>query len=295
MTGSENDVVLGRHLDSLTAEISKKFATMSVGGGSGIVLPTVANPVDGGFWLDVSGDVPVPKFYYGGETYVFDGASKGPRLPDDIVAYLPFGSSPTLDLCGNTWTAVGTPTIVDDANVPSGKSLYLNGDSYLENTTVSDSVGASPWTIDFWLNGRENTNSKLFGTFNNVYATHENCTTTNEKNFCIMLSRCGARPSYELDLFYNGTEFKNLSTPAGTRHHHALTYDGTDIRFFLDGVLIGSFTHNVILGRRFRIGDATFNNTGTHFVGSFDHFRIFKTALWTSDFTPPYLESDYYV
>ena len=216
-------------------------------------------------------------------------------MPDDIVAYLPFSSSPTTDFCGNTWTAIGSPTIVNDANVPTGKSLYLNGDSYLDNTTVSDSVGASNWTIDFWLNGDLNTNSKLFGTFNNAYATSEDSTTANEKNFCIMVVRNGAKSSYELDLFYNVTEFANVSTPAGTRHHHALTYDGTDIRFFLDGVLIGSFTHNVILGRRFRIGGAPFSNHGTLFKGSFDHFRIFKTALWTSDFTPPYLESDYYV
>lgn len=37
-----------------------------------LILPTVSSSVNGGFWLDVSGAPPAPKFYYGGTTYTFD-------------------------------------------------------------------------------------------------------------------------------------------------------------------------------------------------------------------------------
>lgn len=37
-----------------------------------LVLPTVSSSVNGGFWLDVSGTPPAPKFHYGGKTYMFD-------------------------------------------------------------------------------------------------------------------------------------------------------------------------------------------------------------------------------
>lgn len=37
-----------------------------------MILDTVPATVDGGFWLDVSGTPPTPKFYYGGKTYMFD-------------------------------------------------------------------------------------------------------------------------------------------------------------------------------------------------------------------------------
>lgn len=37
-----------------------------------LILPTVASSVNGGFWLDVSGTPPAPKFHYGGKTYMFD-------------------------------------------------------------------------------------------------------------------------------------------------------------------------------------------------------------------------------
>lgn len=45
-----------------------------------IVLPTVANPVDGGFWLDTR--IPVPKFYFGGQNYLLDAELIDRDLPE---------------------------------------------------------------------------------------------------------------------------------------------------------------------------------------------------------------------
>lgn len=85
MTNDQN-IVRGRHLDSLAAD-AKRFtleqnlalnqaiqAELADAGISGnTVLDTVPATVDGWFWLDVSGTPPVPKFYYDGTTYMFDG------------------------------------------------------------------------------------------------------------------------------------------------------------------------------------------------------------------------------
>lgn len=82
MTNDQN-AVRGRHLDSLAAD-AKRFALeqnlalnqaiqaelSEAGTGSGsVVLSTVPATVDGGAWLDVSGESPVLKVRYGGLPY----------------------------------------------------------------------------------------------------------------------------------------------------------------------------------------------------------------------------------
>lgn len=78
MTNDQN-IVRGRHLDSLAAD-AKRFtleqnlalnqaiqAELANAGTSGnVVLDTVPATVDGGLWLDVSGSSPVLKVRHGG-------------------------------------------------------------------------------------------------------------------------------------------------------------------------------------------------------------------------------------
>lgn len=45
---------------------------------------------------------------------------------DYLKVWLRFDESTTKDECGNTWTTIGTPTLVDGK---VGKALHLNGSS----------------------------------------------------------------------------------------------------------------------------------------------------------------------
>ena len=71
-------------------------------------------------------------------------------VDDYLVAHLPFDDSTTEDLCGNTWTAYGNPTIGTNGAI-SGNALQLNGSSYLQKSG-SISLGGQDFTIRGWFN-----------------------------------------------------------------------------------------------------------------------------------------------
>ena len=59
-----------------------------------------------------------------------------------LIAYLPFDTSTTADLCGNTWTAYNAPTIVNNLAVFSGANQYLELDGTI-------TLGGQDFTISF--------------------------------------------------------------------------------------------------------------------------------------------------
>ena len=230
------------------------------------VLGTASSTVDGGVWYELTNSVPQLKLHTGNYNYGFNYDSityKGNNA--NLVAYLLFTNN-FADACGNEWAATGNPSIVDGA-------LYLNGSSYLMNSTISDSIGELPWTIDFWVSATGE--SRLFGTFNAKY-------NRDQRNQWVSAFWENGHVTLH---FYDHPEAGQITVTSGTRHHLAFTYDGTTIRLFVDGVLSIAYEHEITLGGEFLIG--TSPNTAGFLTGSIDHFRIWKTALWTTDFTPP--------
>lgn len=236
-------------------------------GGTVGILDTVSSTVDGAFWYEVTDDVPALWFHKGNYDYRYthDKIRLVGNTNDALVAYLPFTT--TLDdACGNEWTVTGSPAIVDGV-------LSLNGGSYLTNSTIADSIGAQSWTIDFWATANPDASAYagFFGTFGG----------TNNSWVCIVWN--GGNPQLNFYSQYYPVQL-NLST--NTRHHYAVTYDGTDVRFFVDGSLGYTATRSVTLNGNFLIGSRS--DGAANIAGTIDHFRIFKgVALWTENFTPP--------
>lgn len=57
----------------------------------------------------------------------------------NLIEWLPFDKSPTEDLCGNTWTATGSPTIGANGAI-SGNALQLDGSgTFFSNVIISNS------------------------------------------------------------------------------------------------------------------------------------------------------------
>lgn len=244
------------------------WASVESGSAGGTVLDTVPSTVDGELWYEVSNGAPALWLHKGNYDYRFDFDRL--RLADDtnrwLVAYLPFTNN-FADACGNEWTATGNPSIVDGA-------LYLNGSCCLTNSTISDSIGELPWTIDFWVSATGE--SRLFGTFNAKY-------NRGQKNQWVSAFWENGHVTLH---FYDHPEAGQITVTSGTRHHLAFTYDETTIRLFVDGVLSRAYEHEITLGGEFLIG--TSPNTAGFLTGSIDHFRIHKgVALWTADFTLP--------
>ena len=241
------------------------------------VLDTASSTVDGGVWYEVnSNNVPQLKLHKGNYNYGFNYDSityKGGST--NLVAYLPFDTSTTADACGNTWAVTGSPTIN-----PNLSALYLapswNNPTYLTNSTISDSIGAQPWSVDFYAALNDTSGYKyFFGTYNTEYERG----TTNSWVAVVLY-----QDYYNLQ-FYNNIQAGTIRYSDANRHF-ALTYDGATIRLFVDGVLAVAYEHQITLGGDFVIGgNPAGDNNG--FSGSIDHFRIWRTAIWTENFTPP--------
>lgn len=68
----------------------------------------------------------------------------------NAVALLHFDSSITKDECGNTWSAVGSPTLSSDYHKFGSKSIFVNNENYIQSTD-SFTVGGSDLTIEAWI------------------------------------------------------------------------------------------------------------------------------------------------
>ena len=286
MTTQEgNNAVVARHLEAL-ANAAKNYtiaelANVSVSNEH--ILPTVASSVNGGFWLDVSGDTPVPKFYYGGVSYPFGGIVT-PSTPDYsqyLVGYLPFENSTTEDTCGNTWTATGNVSL-EIAPVKFGaKSLHCPAGAYIRAQNVLN-LYAEKWTFDCWANYQsiqaENAGAVALGT-TSTQGYNRYGVIVWDKDIGI----AGNGDSWQLD---QATP-NNFPSALNQWVHIAIVKNGTAITFFEDGQTVAShtLTETPRVGSYFWLGATPYGaNTDVYL----DNVRFFEgVALWTSNFTPP--------
>lgn len=194
----------------------------------------------------------------------------------NLIAYLPFDTSTTEDKLGNTWTAYGSPTIEDGA-------LQLNGASYLQSDSIAAQIGSDSWTVHWQAICNQSGERTFFGTYN------ANVSTSSLRNNCWV--RCiFYNGNVAVDLYGNSTA-SGLSLQYGTSHHYALSYDGTNLRLFVDGVLKITKAASVTLGGAFRIGLCAGRQYASDcFTGSIANFMILKGVAWTENFTPPTAE-----
>ena len=273
MTYAANDVVLGRHLDTAEKRIKREIDKIAAGGASGGILDTVPAPADGGLWYNVTSGTPVINLRYGDFAYKFtpDSSEFVGSISQSLAAYLPFTGT-VEDEKGNEWTLTGSKAGIRD------DGFYPDLSRWLSNQTISDSIGLQPWAIDFWATATQNSGRNyFFGTSNHFdYPYTGNIT----------VAWSGGKLATGGDTAYSEL---NLDLALNTSHHYALTYDGTTMRLFVDGVLKHTQTIQVQLSGQFTIGSTT---GGSHpFIGRMSHFRIWRgTARWIEDFTPPQSE-----
>ena len=258
--------------------------TLQSGSSGGTVLNTVPATVDGGIWFEVTDNVPTLWIHKGNYEYSFDGKLNYVGNNTNLVAHLPFTKS-LADACGNEWLAFGTPTFYSETvyvnanNVNKAGRLYLNGSSYLKNSTIADSIGSQPWSVDMWWEPKADS-------FDNcplaVNAINNDTNSDGALNFFVLPTQC---------YFWSSVVADNSATisPAITKGdliHLAMTYDGSCLRTFANGVLKQSITVSLTVKNIFSIGSMTSGEWPI--TGYVSHFRIHKgVALWTEDFTPP--------
>lgn len=208
----------------------------------------------------------------------FTPPARGTLTKDaNTVVLLKFDSSATVDECGNTWTATGTPivtaTSITVAQAKFGKALYLNGSTYLQMAQPIV-IGGQDFTIDFW-----GYISSATGWYGYLFSEPDDKTGIN---------RVGNN-NYAHAVF-NSTEcHTNITLNAW--HHFALVYEhGKSIgKIYLDGKAGNKYYSGTFpaTSKKFSLGAgyADGQYRGTCYV---DEFRIvIGKAMWTADFTPP--------
>lgn len=229
--------------------------------------------------------------------------SAGPPPTDDplwasVRSLLHFdgvdGATAIVDQKGVSWTRAGVPVLSDDQVVFGPTSLRLpNATGNDDFNAASDLIVASgspstQLTIEGWiyvetLTGFQYGYNPLVGQGASSGSSDQFFGLANGK---VNYYRAPNAGSGAVDLL--GTTVVAINT----WHHVAMTYDGTTIRVFLDGVLEGSVASSrgwVNTGQRVRVGRQVVSGyEAYHFgtVGYIDEVRITRACRYTATFTP---------
>ena len=206
---------------------------------------------------------------------------------DDVraVSIMNFDTSVLQDEAGNEWTSYGEPVLSSKEYVTGGKSLHIDGNSYIQakDTTPFDFDG--PFTLEAWVYPEAWVNDndphgEIFSVFSRWYH--------------------GIRTLYffivqnEKLVFFS--DFRNKvsivsqsSVPIGKWTHVAVTRDSENVvRIFINGKLEGSKNiPNNFTSKEYPMTIGASSNALRKSVGYIDNWHVYKTCLWTSDFTVP--------
>lgn len=196
-------------------------------------------------------------------------------LDINTVALLHFDESTTKDGCGNTWTLSGTPTIDSNQSKFGGKSLYLNGSSYLTTPSVCN-FGTGDFTVDFWA-------------YTPAYNASIPYAVITNSNGGLGISLYSNNLNLARATIANDISTTTISTISSQWNHYAVTRKNGVAYLFVNGALMksGEWTVNCVSTNTYIGVDGDAANA--KFTGYIDEFRVSDTARWTADFTPPTL------
>lgn len=194
----------------------------------------------------------------------------------NLVSWLPFDASTTLDKLGNTWTAHGNVSLSTTITKFGGASVHLPSGAYLTADNIID-VNANQWTFDAWCYRVSDTSDDgYFG-----------LSASSSGRYGIIASYDGVWVANSGGGSWQASN-RNLLFPStkGKWNHIAVVKNGTSLKFYENGSLVWSITINTAL-----------NNSGWFCLGGnaygydndlyFDEVRFHDAVLWTDNFTPP--------
>lgn len=193
-------------------------------------------------------------------------------------ALLTFNNSVTADDCGNTWTAVGSPTISGTAILSSAQYKFGSRslDCHSGGVLMSNSINMANYdkfTFEFWAYCTKNTTSHLVGQH----------VTNVQGDWYFQIYR----GSYCFSC-NNGSNNLYSSVKLNTWQHFACVRDGSNYYLFADGVLAQSTSWGGTITNSRVVSIGADANGNIPFQGYIDEVRIvLGAALWTSNFTPP--------
>jgi hypothetical protein len=175
------------------------------------------------------------------------------------------GKSHTGTLSGATWTTAGK----------NGKALSFNGtSSYVSAADAADLDLTNGMTLEAWINPASLTS----GGWNTIVMKEGSATTL---AYSLYANDGNPRPSITVRIGTADREAMGTSAvPLNTWTHLAATYDGANLRLYVNGVQVGSLAQTgsmLVSARTLRIGGNSV--WGEYFNGLIDDVRIYNRAL----------------
>lgn len=248
----------------------------SLSGGENI-LDTVPANSNGALWYELENNLPIIKCRLGDTSRIIPYRSRKPvGVPENCIVYLPFDTSVTEDLCGNTWTATGSPSI-GSTNAHSENALQLPSGSYLACDSVT--IGGQDFTIRGWCYFNSSS-----GNWSRVFEMPQ--TDASNTNI-IFFGRYFGRNQFVLHAADADTVW---GSTLNQLFHFEVVYQhsASTTKCFINGVLAGTVANQSMarVARKLRLGKSSWSGDGA-FIGSIDEFQIFDgVALHTENFTP---------
>ncbi|MCL5411951.1 MAG: LamG domain-containing protein, partial [Patescibacteria group bacterium] len=178
----------------------------------------------------------------------------------------------------------GTPTTATGAIRYSGSksAIVTGGNDYIRNATRGGVAGLSAFTVEFWFK------SNNFTSANNDHYMYGDQGATSFSIRCVGLC---ANHALQTDIVIGGTTYYfgtgNNALNDSSWNHIALTYDGTTLRWFINGVLINSTAASGTVGGTdagYTV-NASGGGGGAFIGGYYDEFIISNIARYISNFT----------
>ena len=147
-----------------------------------------------------------------------------------------------------------------------GQNIYISLISSSINNLIRG--GNTPFTVAFWVSHDDSTRAILFGDYG-----------LGGINFNIELSAY-----HDIRFYCNGSPDKIFGTiPASTWTHICIVYNGTGLKCYSNGVLIGTYSSSLAQKTKnsnieYRLGKDS-RSDSTMFYGRMSDFRIYATAL----------------
>ncbi len=204
-------------------------------------------------------------------------------LIDDVVVLCHFdgtnGSTTFIDSSpvGSTLTAVGTASLSTAASKWGSASIRFDGSGARATVPSTANFGFATklWTVEAWIrldSGAGSSDRQVVDFY----------VSTSQRLMCAV--------GVNAMSFYDGTTYRTGSPTlaAATWHHVAWCFDGTNIRAFLNGVVVWTYTLSKNFGTSMSLSIGA-TTTGTNpFLGYIDDLRVtIDQARYTAGFTPP--------
>ena len=232
---------------------------------------------------------------YNGTWLVPDTASK--TISNGLVAFYPFsGNANDSSGGGNNATVTGA-TLTTDRFGNANSAYNFDGNQYITGSASNYPSANSQRSISIWYNAKNLSDTGfsklLFGYGGGVCGT----------SFQIVFENTDIGSSYIGKYEVQGhclafRNYTNYPTPINNQWHNIIvTYDGSLLRFYNDGVLAFTSTSistgTVVSNKIFVIGSHTttdgtavyIDNVSKKFIGKIDDVRIYNRVLNTNEIT----------